>query len=129
MIHEHRVLNPATEELVATVPATSAAEVSTAVTRAARAQRTTWGCGWEYGDHTAAATEEVVSSGRSRASTSTRWPASSSRTAQDSPTTPAPTTITRRMGPSLPAGRRVGQSCPLALRITSTMPPMISVSP
>ncbi|MFD9853864.1 aldehyde dehydrogenase family protein [[Kitasatospora] papulosa] len=40
MIHEHRVLNPATEELVATVPATSAAEVSTAVTRAARAQRT-----------------------------------------------------------------------------------------
>ncbi|MDF6022131.1 aldehyde dehydrogenase family protein [Streptomyces sp. JH34] len=40
MIHEHRVLNPATEELVATVPATSAAEVSTAVTRAAAAQRT-----------------------------------------------------------------------------------------
>lgn len=40
MIHEHRVLNPATEELVATVPATSAAEVSTAVTRAAQAQRT-----------------------------------------------------------------------------------------
>ncbi|MFE4691873.1 aldehyde dehydrogenase family protein [Streptomyces sp. NPDC056749] len=40
MIHEHRVLNPATEELVATVPATSAAEVSTAVARAAEAQRT-----------------------------------------------------------------------------------------
>ncbi|WP_327329085.1 MULTISPECIES: aldehyde dehydrogenase family protein [unclassified Streptomyces] len=39
MIHEHRVLNPATEELVATVPATSAAEVSTAVARAAEAQR------------------------------------------------------------------------------------------
>ncbi|MEU5169676.1 MULTISPECIES: aldehyde dehydrogenase family protein [Streptomyces] len=40
MIHEHRVLNPATEELVATVPATTAAEVHTAVTRAAAAQRT-----------------------------------------------------------------------------------------
>ncbi|MEU0135904.1 aldehyde dehydrogenase family protein [Streptomyces sp. NPDC006296] len=40
MIHEHRVLNPATEELVATVPATSAEEVGAAVTRAAAAQRT-----------------------------------------------------------------------------------------
>ncbi|MFC9942751.1 aldehyde dehydrogenase family protein [Streptomyces pratensis] len=40
MIHEHRVLNPATEELVATVPATSAAEVGAAVARAAAAQRT-----------------------------------------------------------------------------------------
>ncbi|MEU8705652.1 aldehyde dehydrogenase family protein [Streptomyces sp. NPDC048565] len=40
MIHEHRVLNPATEELVATVPATSAADVDTAVIRAAAAQRT-----------------------------------------------------------------------------------------
>jgi acyl-CoA reductase-like NAD-dependent aldehyde dehydrogenase len=36
----HRVLNPATEELVATVPATTAAEVGAAVTRAAAAQRT-----------------------------------------------------------------------------------------
>ncbi|MFE9726216.1 aldehyde dehydrogenase family protein [Streptomyces sp. NPDC005794] len=40
MIHEHRVLNPATEELVATVPATTAAGVGTAVVRAAAAQRT-----------------------------------------------------------------------------------------
>ncbi|MEU0131303.1 MULTISPECIES: aldehyde dehydrogenase family protein [unclassified Streptomyces] len=40
MIHEHRVLDPATEQLVATVPATTAAEVGTAVTRAAAAQRT-----------------------------------------------------------------------------------------
>ncbi|MEU2680402.1 aldehyde dehydrogenase family protein [Streptomyces sp. NPDC007107] len=40
MIHEHRVLNPATEELVATVPATTTDEVATAVTRAAAAQRT-----------------------------------------------------------------------------------------
>ncbi|MFI6123522.1 aldehyde dehydrogenase family protein [Streptomyces sp. NPDC051064] len=40
MNHEHRVLNPATEELVATVPATTVAEVDTAVTRAAAAQRT-----------------------------------------------------------------------------------------
>ncbi|WNI27093.1 aldehyde dehydrogenase family protein [Streptomyces sp. ITFR-16] len=40
MIHEHHVLNPATEELLATVPATTAAEVDTAVTRAAGAQRT-----------------------------------------------------------------------------------------
>ena len=40
MIHEHRVLNPATEELVATVPATTAEEVAAAVTRAAAAQRT-----------------------------------------------------------------------------------------
>ncbi|MEV0577727.1 aldehyde dehydrogenase family protein [Streptomyces sp. NPDC050392] len=40
MIHEHRVLNPATEELLATVPATPAAEVGAAVTRAAAAQRT-----------------------------------------------------------------------------------------
>ncbi|THA67223.1 aldehyde dehydrogenase [Streptomyces sp. A0642] len=38
MTREHLVLNPATEELVATVPATSAAEVATAVTRAAAAQ-------------------------------------------------------------------------------------------
>jgi acyl-CoA reductase-like NAD-dependent aldehyde dehydrogenase len=38
--HEHHVLNPATEELVATVPATTAAEVDTAVTRATAAQRT-----------------------------------------------------------------------------------------
>ncbi|MFD6278275.1 aldehyde dehydrogenase family protein [Streptomyces sp. NPDC060209] len=40
MIHEHRVLNPATEELVATVPATTVAEVNAAVTRAAAAQST-----------------------------------------------------------------------------------------
>ncbi|MEV5160613.1 aldehyde dehydrogenase family protein [Streptomyces sp. NPDC053728] len=39
MTTEHRVLNPATEELVATVPATTAEEVDTAVTRAAAAQR------------------------------------------------------------------------------------------
>ncbi|MFD9498479.1 aldehyde dehydrogenase family protein [Streptomyces sp. NPDC060035] len=39
MITEHRVLNPATEELVATVPATSVAEVGAAVTRAAAAQQ------------------------------------------------------------------------------------------
>ncbi|WP_329212817.1 aldehyde dehydrogenase family protein [Streptomyces sp. NBC_00683] len=39
MITEHRVLNPATEELVATVPATTVAEVDTAVTRAAAAQQ------------------------------------------------------------------------------------------
>ncbi|MFI6650755.1 aldehyde dehydrogenase family protein [Streptomyces sp. NPDC050529] len=39
MIHEHQVLNPATEELLATVPATSAAEVDAAVTRAAAAQQ------------------------------------------------------------------------------------------
>ncbi|THA67547.1 aldehyde dehydrogenase [Streptomyces sp. A0958] len=39
MIHEHHVLNPATGELVATVPATTAAGVHTAVTRAAAAQR------------------------------------------------------------------------------------------
>ncbi|SCE13096.1 Acyl-CoA reductase [Streptomyces sp. PpalLS-921] len=38
-VHEHEVLNPATEEHVATVPATSAAEVHAAVTRAAAAQR------------------------------------------------------------------------------------------
>ncbi|MFF9813132.1 aldehyde dehydrogenase family protein [Streptomyces sp. NPDC014006] len=37
----HEVLNPATEEVVATVPATSAAEVAEAVARAARAQ-TAW---------------------------------------------------------------------------------------
>lgn len=40
MTREHHVLNPATEELVATVPATTAAEVDAAVTRAAAAQRT-----------------------------------------------------------------------------------------
>ncbi|THA34804.1 aldehyde dehydrogenase [Streptomyces sp. A1277] len=40
MIHEHHVLNPATGETVATVPATSAAGVHTAVTRATAAQRT-----------------------------------------------------------------------------------------
>ncbi|MFD0023309.1 aldehyde dehydrogenase family protein [Streptomyces sp. NPDC058382] len=39
MTREHHVLNPATEELVATVPATTAAEVDAAVTRAAAAQR------------------------------------------------------------------------------------------
>lgn len=39
MITEHRVLNPATEGLVATVPATTVAEVDTAVTRAAAAQQ------------------------------------------------------------------------------------------
>ncbi|MFC8228022.1 aldehyde dehydrogenase family protein [Streptomyces sp. NPDC057287] len=39
MTTEHRVLNPATEELVATVTATTADEVDTAVTRAAAAQR------------------------------------------------------------------------------------------
>ncbi|MEU8702445.1 aldehyde dehydrogenase family protein [Streptomyces sp. NPDC048680] len=40
MTREHHVLNPATEELVATVPATTPAEVDAAVTRAAAAQRT-----------------------------------------------------------------------------------------
>ena len=44
-----------------------------------------------YGYHSAAATTDVVSSGRSRASTSTRYPAWASRTAQLSPVTPAPT--------------------------------------
>ncbi|MET7365012.1 aldehyde dehydrogenase family protein [Streptomyces sp. NPDC005566] len=39
MITEHRVLNPATEGLVATVPATTVAEVDAAVTRAAAAQQ------------------------------------------------------------------------------------------
>ncbi|MFE9782636.1 aldehyde dehydrogenase family protein [Streptomyces sp. NPDC005775] len=39
MTREHQVLNPATEELLATVPATTAAEVHTAVARAAAAQR------------------------------------------------------------------------------------------
>lgn len=37
--HAHQILNPATEEVVATVPATSAAEVDAAVVRAAAAQR------------------------------------------------------------------------------------------
>ncbi|MEW1888283.1 aldehyde dehydrogenase family protein [Streptomyces sp. NBC_00523] len=40
MIHEHHVLNPATEEVVATVPATPAPAVHTAVARATTAQRT-----------------------------------------------------------------------------------------
>lgn len=40
MTREHQVLNPATEELLATVPATTAAEVDAAVTRGAAAQRT-----------------------------------------------------------------------------------------
>ncbi|WP_329618391.1 aldehyde dehydrogenase family protein [Streptomyces brevispora] len=40
MTREHHVLNPATEELLATVPATTAAEVDAAVTRGAAAQRT-----------------------------------------------------------------------------------------
>ncbi|MEU8505311.1 aldehyde dehydrogenase family protein [Streptomyces brevispora] len=40
MSREHHVLNPATEELLATVPATTAAEVDAAVTRGAAAQRT-----------------------------------------------------------------------------------------
>ncbi|MFC8534206.1 aldehyde dehydrogenase family protein [Streptomyces sp. NPDC057249] len=40
MIHEHHVLNPATEELVATVPATAAPDVHTAVVRATAAQLT-----------------------------------------------------------------------------------------
>ncbi|WLQ47294.1 aldehyde dehydrogenase family protein [Streptomyces poriferorum] len=39
MTREHQVLNPATEELLATVPATTAAEVHTAVGRAAGAQQ------------------------------------------------------------------------------------------
>ncbi|MFJ4900196.1 aldehyde dehydrogenase family protein [Streptomyces sp. NPDC088727] len=39
MTREHQVLNPATEEIVATVPATTAAGVDAAVTRAAAAQR------------------------------------------------------------------------------------------
>ncbi|WHM39576.1 aldehyde dehydrogenase family protein [Streptomyces sp. BPTC-684] len=38
---EHQVLNPATEEVIATVPAATAADVDAAVARAARAQ-TTW---------------------------------------------------------------------------------------
>ncbi|MFG2146572.1 aldehyde dehydrogenase family protein [Streptomyces sp. NPDC048696] len=37
--HEHQVLNPATEEVIATVPAASAADVDAAVVRAARAQQ------------------------------------------------------------------------------------------
>ncbi|MDT0345653.1 aldehyde dehydrogenase family protein [Streptomyces litchfieldiae] len=37
---EHRVVNPATEEVIATVPATSPAAVDAAVRRAARARRT-----------------------------------------------------------------------------------------
>ncbi|MGW5767317.1 aldehyde dehydrogenase family protein, partial [Streptomyces tendae] len=37
---ELRILNPATEEVVATVPAASAADVDAAVARAARAQAT-----------------------------------------------------------------------------------------
>ncbi|MGN5634678.1 aldehyde dehydrogenase family protein [Streptomyces sp. AC154] len=40
MTREHQVLNPATEEIVATVPATTSAGVDAAVTRAAAAQRT-----------------------------------------------------------------------------------------
>ncbi|WNI32955.1 aldehyde dehydrogenase family protein [Streptomyces sp. ITFR-6] len=40
MTREHQVLNPATEEIVATVPAITAAGVDAAVTRAAAAQRT-----------------------------------------------------------------------------------------
>ncbi|MDG4864012.1 aldehyde dehydrogenase family protein, partial [Streptomyces sp. T-3] len=36
--YEHHILNPATEEVVATIPATTAAEVDAAVTRAAAAQ-------------------------------------------------------------------------------------------
>ncbi|GAA2456480.1 aldehyde dehydrogenase family protein [Streptomyces lavendulocolor] len=39
MTSEHHVLNPATEEVVATVPAATAADVDAAVTRAAAAQR------------------------------------------------------------------------------------------
>ncbi|MFF3176057.1 aldehyde dehydrogenase family protein [Streptomyces sp. NPDC057900] len=39
MTREHQVLNPATEEIVAAVPATTAAGVDAAVTRAAAAQR------------------------------------------------------------------------------------------
>src|SRR3569623_927068 len=58
----------------------------------------------------AAATLEVVSSGRSRASTSTRCPACRRRRAQLSPTTPAPTTTIRSgaMTRSLP--HRVGST-------------------
>ncbi|MEU2246285.1 aldehyde dehydrogenase family protein [Streptomyces sp. NPDC019224] len=40
MIHEHHVLNPATGETIATVPATPASGVHTAVVRATAAQRT-----------------------------------------------------------------------------------------
>lgn len=40
MIHAHHVLNPATGEVVATVPATTPAGVHTAITRAVAAQRT-----------------------------------------------------------------------------------------
>ncbi|MFD9486635.1 aldehyde dehydrogenase family protein [Streptomyces sp. NPDC059991] len=39
--HEHQVLNPATEEVIATVPAATAADVDAAVARASRAQ-TKW---------------------------------------------------------------------------------------
>ncbi|WP_327188747.1 aldehyde dehydrogenase family protein [Streptomyces xinghaiensis] len=39
-MHQLRVINPATEETVATVPAATAEDVATAVTRAAAAQRT-----------------------------------------------------------------------------------------
>ncbi|MEU4346436.1 aldehyde dehydrogenase family protein [Streptomyces sp. NPDC023838] len=38
--YEHQVLNPATEEVIATVPAATAADVDAAVARAARAQAT-----------------------------------------------------------------------------------------
>jgi acyl-CoA reductase-like NAD-dependent aldehyde dehydrogenase len=37
-VHEHRVLNPATEEVIATVPAATPADVDAAVVRAAKAQ-------------------------------------------------------------------------------------------
>ncbi|RNG23832.1 aldehyde dehydrogenase family protein, partial [Streptomyces botrytidirepellens] len=37
--HEHHILNPATEEVIATVPAATPADVDAAVARAATAQR------------------------------------------------------------------------------------------
>ena len=86
------------------VPGTIRTPVSSSPASAPKAsydaadQAVTRSCGSaRYGYQSAAATADVVSSGRSRATTSTRCPASSSRTAQDSPTTPAPTTITRCM--------------------------------
>ena len=48
-----------------------------------------------YGYQSAAATAEVVSCTASRLHTSTAWPARTSRCAQVSPMTPAPTTTTR----------------------------------
>ncbi len=81
-----------------------------------------------YGYQSAAATTDVVSSGRSRASTSTRYPASASRTAQLKPVTPAPTTTTRPTAPAWqvdsPLVRLVVARCQVdyAGRLTAHLP-------